>query len=129
MRAEPRPWDSQQVAGWLEARIEAAARDQVAADRKGYEARDDYDLAAAEEWACRALMATARQGDQAALTQQFFGRIAEQLAEFGINGNYLAIRTQFYPGRGSVQRLDDCPAVRQFRAQRCIFLPVLFAKH
>lgn len=92
MTAEPRPWDSQQVAGWLEARIEAAARDQVAADRKGYDARDDYDLAAAEEWACRALMATARQGDQAALAQKIKQLLAQD--EYRITGIHDDRRTE-----------------------------------
>lgn len=49
------PWDGAQVRKWLERRCEASRLDQAAADRRGYEARDDYDKDAAEEWVCRAL--------------------------------------------------------------------------
>ncbi|KQN26852.1 hypothetical protein ASE86_04965 [Sphingomonas sp. Leaf33] len=43
------------VRTWLERRHAAARLDQAAADRRGYEARDDFDKAAAEEWVCRTL--------------------------------------------------------------------------
>ncbi len=43
------------VRTWLARRLAAAKLDQAAADRRGYDARDDYDKAAAEEWVCRAL--------------------------------------------------------------------------
>ena len=43
-------WDSELVRKWLERRLAAAKLDQAAADRRGYEAQDDYDKAAAEEW-------------------------------------------------------------------------------
>ena len=52
---------------WLESRVAAARLDQAVADRQGYDARDDYDKAAAEEWACRALLADDSAGDQKAL--------------------------------------------------------------
>jgi len=58
-------WEGEMVCAWLERRIAAARVDQIAADRKGYSAHDDYDKAAAEEWACRAVQAAARKGDQA----------------------------------------------------------------
>ncbi|RYE01153.1 MAG: hypothetical protein EOP61_12055 [Sphingomonadales bacterium] len=61
-----KPWDGEQVRKWLERRFEASRLDQAAADRRGYEARDDYDKAAAEEWACRALKGAASADDQAA---------------------------------------------------------------
>ena len=60
-------WNGEQVRKWLERRFEAARRDQAAADRRGYEARDDYDQAAAEEWVCRALKAADCTNDQKAL--------------------------------------------------------------
>ena len=43
-------WDGELVRKWLESRVGAARLDQAAADRRGYEARDDYDKAAAEAW-------------------------------------------------------------------------------
>ena len=61
-----KPWDGALVRKWLERRLAAARLDQAAADRRGYEARDDYDQAAAEEWACRALKGAASTEDQAA---------------------------------------------------------------
>ena len=48
-------WNGELVRGWLESRLQAARLDQAAADKRGYEARDDYDKAAAEEWVCRTL--------------------------------------------------------------------------
>jgi hypothetical protein len=50
-----KPWDGDRVRKWLDRRFEASRLDQAAADRRGYEARDDYDKAAAEEWVCRML--------------------------------------------------------------------------
>jgi len=61
-----KPWDGELVRKWLERRFEASRLDQAAADRRGYEARDDYDKAAAEEWACRELKGAACTNDQAA---------------------------------------------------------------
>ncbi len=49
-------WDSELVRKWLNCRIDAAGLDQEAADKRGYDAQDDYDKAAAEEWVCRGLM-------------------------------------------------------------------------
>ncbi|MCJ2184236.1 hypothetical protein MTR62_16275 [Novosphingobium sp. 1949] len=69
MSASPKPWDNELVANWLEARIEAASRDQAAADRRGYGADDEYDKAAAEEWVCRKLRLAGREGDQASFAQ------------------------------------------------------------
>ena len=67
-------------------RIEAARLDQAAADKRGYSAQDDYDKAAAEDWACRALQAGNYTNDQAALA----GRIKELLAqdEYRTSGIY-----------------------------------------
>ena len=68
MSVSTKPWDNELVLRWLDARIEAAARDQAAADRRGYGAEDDYDKAAAEEWVCRSLRDVARESEQAAFT-------------------------------------------------------------
>jgi len=62
-----KPWDGDLVRKWLERRLAASKLDQAAADRRGYEARDEYDMAAAEEWVCRALLAADCANDQAAL--------------------------------------------------------------
>ncbi|WP_294322293.1 hypothetical protein [uncultured Sphingomonas sp.] len=61
-----KPWDASLVRTWLERRTDAARLDQAAADRRGYTAQDDYDKAAAEEWACRALQTGTHADDQAA---------------------------------------------------------------
>lgn len=65
-----KPWDAGQVRKWLERRFEVARLDQAAADRRGYEARDDYDQAAAEEWVCRALRGAECTNDQAAFAKR-----------------------------------------------------------
>ncbi len=49
------PWNGEIVRNWLERRFKASKLDQAAADRRGYEAQDEYDQAAAEEWVCQAL--------------------------------------------------------------------------
>lgn len=73
---DPAPWNGAQVRTWLERRFEAARLDQTAADRRGYEARDDYDVAAAEEWVCKTLKAADCTNDQT----QFAQRIKELIA-------------------------------------------------
>lgn len=70
-------WDEVQVRKWLESRIEASRLDQAVADRRGYEARDDYDKAAAEEWACRALIA----GDGATAQAGLAARVKQLIAQ------------------------------------------------
>jgi hypothetical protein len=45
-------WDAAHVRAWLESRMAAAAQEQVYADRKGRDYRDDYDKAAAEGYVC-----------------------------------------------------------------------------
>jgi hypothetical protein len=70
-------WDGERVDRWLERRVQAARLDQAAADRRGYEARDDYDRAAAEEWAFGALRKAGRPDDQAA----FVARIKQLIAQ------------------------------------------------
>ena len=70
MGVSAKAWDSELVRKWLECRIAAAGLDQAAADRRGYEAQDDYDKAAAEEWVCRTLKTAAGQDDQAAFADR-----------------------------------------------------------
>jgi hypothetical protein len=70
-------WNGDQVRKWLDRRQEAAKLDQAAADRRGYEARDDYDKAAAEEWVCRALNA----GDSATEQSAFLARLKALAAQ------------------------------------------------
>lgn len=61
-----KPWDAALVREWLERRCNPSRMDQAAADRRGYEARDDLDKAAAEEWSCRMLKSADCTNDQAA---------------------------------------------------------------
>jgi uncharacterized protein YciI len=77
MAGPAKPWDGERVRQWLDARIAAAALDQAAADKRGYTAQDDYDLAAAEEWVCRHLKAVAAQDDQAALAERIKHLLAQ----------------------------------------------------
>ncbi len=79
-------WDGALVRQWLESRFETAKLDQAAADRRGYEAQDDYDKAAAEEWVCGALKSAECTNDQAALA----ARVKELLAQddYRITGIY-----------------------------------------
>lgn len=72
----PKAWDAALVRNWLARRHAAARIDQAAADRRGYDARDDFDKAAAEEWVCRALKDDDSTGDQAAFAARIKGLIA-----------------------------------------------------
>jgi hypothetical protein len=84
MSDPPKARDGESVRKWLERRLEAAKLDQAAADRRGYEARDDYDKAAAEEWVCRALNAPGCTNEQAALAQRLKELIAQD--EYRVTG-------------------------------------------
>ncbi len=64
MSGSLKAWDGDLVRKWLESRFAAAKLDQAAADKRGYEAHDDYDKAAAEEWVCRVLKNAGRTNDQ-----------------------------------------------------------------
>jgi hypothetical protein len=77
-------WDGDQVRKWLERRFEASRLDQAAADRRGYEAQDEYDKAAAEEWVCRALKAPDCTNDQAALARRLKDLIGQD--EYSVAG-------------------------------------------
>jgi hypothetical protein len=79
-------WNGEQVRKWLECRIDAARLDQAAADKRGYEAQDDYDKAAAEEWVCKSLRMVADKDDQVAFAdfiKQFLGQ-----DEYRVTGIY-----------------------------------------
>ena len=79
-------WDGERVRNWLERRLAASRLDQAAADRRGYEARDDFDKAAAEEWVCRALKAPDCTNDQAALAARLKELIGQdEYSATGIN--------------------------------------------
>ena len=96
MNSPSKAWDGEQVRKWLERRFEAAKLDQAAADRRGYDAQDDYDKAAAEEWVCRALKAADSTNEQAAF--------AEHVKELA--------RQEAYPATGIY---DDARFHRQVR--------------
>ena len=70
-------WDGEIVRRWLNARVQAARLDQAAADKRGYDARDDYDAAAAEQWVCEALTAGGHADDQS----EFAFHLKELLAQ------------------------------------------------
>ena len=79
-------WDSALVRKWLECRIDAARLDQAAADKRGYEAQDDYDKAAAEEWVCQALKTAAGKDDQATFADRLKQLLGQD--EYRITGIY-----------------------------------------
>ena len=86
MSGSAEPWNGEQVRKWLQARLEAARLDQAAADKRGYEAQDDYDKAAAEEWVCRILAADPSIDDQAALGDRLKKLLAQD--EYRTTGIY-----------------------------------------
>jgi hypothetical protein len=90
MNDSPTAWDGALVRTWLERRQKAARLEQAAADRRGYEAQDDYDKAAAEEWACRA----AAEGSDADDRTAFAARIKALLArdDYPVTGIYDDVR-------------------------------------
>ncbi|MFD1787902.1 hypothetical protein ACFSC3_09975 [Sphingomonas floccifaciens] len=77
MTEPSKPWDAALVRRWLERRYAAARLDQAAADRRGYDARDDFDKAAAEEWVCRALKSDDCTNDQNALAARLKALIGQ----------------------------------------------------
>jgi hypothetical protein len=85
-----KPWDAALVRKWLERRCEASRLDQAAADRRGYEARDDFDKAVAEEWVCRALSSADCTNDQAALVTRLKALIGQD--EYPATGVHNDIR-------------------------------------
>lgn len=85
-----KPWDAALVRKWLEVRFQAAKLDQAAADRRGYDAQDDYDKAAAEEWVCRTLTTDDCVNGQAAMAARLKQLIAED--EYHATGIYDDVR-------------------------------------
>ena len=77
MSVSDKAWDGELVRNWLARRLEYAKLDQSVADRRGYEARDDYDKAAAEEWVCRSLIA----GDHSEEQATFAKRLKELIGQ------------------------------------------------
>ena len=90
------------VRKWLESRVQSARLDQAAADRQGYEARDDYDKAAAEESACRALLATDDMADQAGFAKRIKELVAQD--DWGSFAELLIYKAE--RAGGSVIRVD-----------------------
>lgn len=86
----PKPWDAALVRTWLERRYEVARLDQAAADRRGYDARDDFDKAAAEEWVCRALRSADSTDDQTKLAARLKELIGQD--EYPATGLYDDVR-------------------------------------
>jgi len=86
MNETSKAWDGALVRRWLESRLDAARLEQAAADKRGYEAQDDYDKAAAEERVCRALKTAGRTDDQAAFAAQIKELVAQD--EYRITGIY-----------------------------------------
>ena len=86
MNDPSKAWNGEQVRKWLDRRFEASRLDQAAADRRGYEAQDDYDKAAAEEWVCRALKGADCTNEQAAFAKRLKELISE--ADYQATGIY-----------------------------------------
>lgn len=86
MNDPAKAWDGEQVRKWLERRFEAAKLDQAAADRRGYDAQDDYDKAAAEEWVCRTLKTADSTSEQAAFARHIKMLVGQE--EYPATGIY-----------------------------------------
>ena len=84
MSGSSKAWDGEVVRKWLESRLRTARLDQAAADRRGYEAQDDYDIAVAEEWVCRTLTDIGKAGDQSVFAAQLKELLAQD--EHSITG-------------------------------------------
>ena len=100
--SNPKAWDGEAVRKWLERRLAAAKLDQAAADRRGYEARDEYDMAAAEEWVCRALQAADYTNEQATLAKRIKELIGQE--EYRATGIYDDTRFERHV-RGQLRKL------------------------
>jgi hypothetical protein len=86
MSETSKAWKGELARRWLESRLQAARLEQAAADKRGYEAQDDYDQAAAEEWVCLTLKTAGRTDDQAAFARQIKELLAQD--EYRITGIY-----------------------------------------
>lgn len=78
MNNPSKAWDGEQVRKWLDCRFDASRLDQAAADRRGYDAQDEYDKAAAEEWVCRALKSSQSTNDQAAFQKHLKNLVSQE---------------------------------------------------
>lgn len=102
MNDPSKAWNGEQVRKWLERRFEASKLDQAAADRRGYEAQDEYDKAAAEEWVCRALKAAHSTSEQAAFARHLNELVGQE--EYPATGIYDDARFQRHI-RGQLRKL------------------------
>ena len=100
--SNPKAWDGEAVRKWLERRLAAAKLDQAAADRRGYEAQDDYDKAAAEEWVCRALQAADCANEQPVFARRLKDLIGQE--DYPATGIYDDIRFERHV-RGQLRKL------------------------
>jgi len=95
-------WDGERIRTWLERRFEASKLDQAAADRRGYEAQDEYDKAAAEEWVCRALKAAQSTNEQTAFAKHIKELVDQE--DYRATGIYDDARFQRHV-RGHLRKL------------------------
>jgi hypothetical protein len=108
MSVASKAWDGELVRKWLDCRIEAARLDQAAADKRGYEAQDDYDKAAAEEWVCRGLRSVAAKDDQTAFADRLKQLLGQD--EYRITGIYDDRRFERYV-RANLRKLTKMTQV------------------
>lgn len=97
-----KPWNADLVRTWLERRLAASKLEQAAADRRGYEAQDEYDKAAAEEWVCRALQTADCTNEQAAFARRIKELIGQD--EYRATGIYDDIRFERHV-RGQLRKV------------------------
>lgn len=84
MSATSKAWDGELVRKFLESRFKAARLEQADAYKRGYEAQDDYDKAAAEEWVCRTVKTAGCTDDQAAFAAQLAKLLAQDEYRTGL---------------------------------------------
>lgn len=102
MSNPPKSWDGALVRKWLARRLDVSKLDQAAADRRGYEARDEYDKAAAEEWVCRALQAPDCIDEQTPFVQRLRTLIGQE--EYYATGVYDDVRFERHV-RGQLRKV------------------------
>ena len=95
-------WDGAVVRKWLARRFDVSKLDQAAADRRGYEARDEYDKAAAEEWVCRALQFPDCTNEQAIFAKRLKELIGQE--EYHVTGVYDDVRFERHV-RGQLRKV------------------------
>ncbi|MDB5711810.1 MAG: hypothetical protein JWL96_3880 [Sphingomonas bacterium] len=110
MNNPSKPWDGELVRKWLERRLAASKLDQAAADRRGYEAQDEADKAAAEEWVCRALQAADCTNEQAAFATRIKELIGQE--EYRATGIYDDMRFERHV-RGQLRKLAKMTKVNE----------------